>query len=189
MKPVFELFYEFFKIGLFTFGGGYAMISQIKETVVDKHNWMNEDELFHIVAVSEATPGPIAINMATYIGYKRKGVKGSVFATLGVVLPSFIVIFIISLFLKQFMQIKYVEYAFYGIKAAVSFLILKTGISLLKKIKKKTVPILTFAVVFISMLIFEILSVHFSAIYFILAGGIIGILLYAVFSEKEDGVK
>ena len=88
MKALLKLFFTFFKIGLFTFGGGYAMISQIKEAVVDNHKWLSEDELLEIVAISESTPGPIAINMATFVGYKRKGFLGSAFATLGVVLPS-----------------------------------------------------------------------------------------------------
>ena len=137
MKAVLKLFLTFFKIGLFTFGGGYAMISQIKENVVEKNKWLTDDELVEIIAIAEATPGPIAINMATFVGYKRKGILGSAFATLGVVLPSFIIIFIISMFADAFKQNEYVKYAFSGIKAAVAFLILKTGINMLIKMKKK----------------------------------------------------
>ena len=95
MIELIKLFFTFFKIGLFTFGGGYAMIAQIRESIVENKKWLNEDELLHIITIAEATPGPIAINMATYIGYKRKGVLGSTFATLGVIMPSFIIIFII----------------------------------------------------------------------------------------------
>ena len=120
-----ELFMTFFKIGLFTFGGGYAMISQIKEAVVEKKKWLSDDELMEIITIAESTPGPIAINLATFVGYKRKGVKGSIAATLGVILPSFIILYIISLFLDSFMENKYVAYAFSGIKCAVAFLILK----------------------------------------------------------------
>lgn len=188
MKSLFKLFFTFFKIGLFTFGGGYAMISQIKEAVVDNHKWLSEDELLEIVAISESTPGPIAINMATYVGYKRKGFLGSAFATLGVVLPSFIIIYIISLFAEEFKELKYVQYAFSGIKAAVAFLILKTGLSMFIKMKKKFLPILVFSSVFILMILFEVLSVSFSAIYFIFVGGIIGIIAYCFVntSKKEE---
>ena len=180
MKELLKLFLTFFKIGLFTFGGGYAMISQIKETIVDKNKWLSEDELLQIIAISEATPGPIAINMATFIGFKRKGFLGSVFCTLGVVLPSFIIIFIISLFAKSVKSNEYVAYAFAGIKAAVALLILKTGLSMLAKMKKRAVPVICFSAVLASMIIFELFAISFSAIYFILAGGILGIFLYAV---------
>lgn len=188
MKKLLELFLTFFKIGLFTFGGGYAMISQIKENVVEKHKWLNDDELLQIIAIAEATPGPIAINMATYVGYKRKGAVGSAFATFGVVLPSFIIIFIISMFAEAFKQNEYVKYAFSGIKAAVAFLILKTGVGMVKKMKKKPYPIIAFSTVFALMIIFELFAVSFSAIYFILTGGIMGILLYSVLNidKKED---
>ena len=186
MKKIFELFSTFFKIGLFTFGGGYAMISQIKEIIVEKEKWITDDELLQIITIAESTPGPIAINMATYIGYKRGKVLGSLFATLGVVLPSFIVIFIISLFLKQFMEIKYVQYAFAGINSAVAFLIVKTGVNMLKKIERKPLPIISFILVFTLMVVFDILAIKFSSIYFILIGGVIGIIYYSITFKKEE---
>lgn len=189
MKILSKLFLTFFKIGLFTFGGGYAMISQIKENVVEKHKWLTDDELLQIIAIAESTPGPIAINMATFVGYKKKGVLGSAAATLGVVLPSFIIIYIISLFAEAFKQNEYVKYAFSGIKAAVAFLILKTGINMLKKMKKKPFQVIAFGLVFALMIIFELFAVSFSAIYFILTGGICGILLYAVISNKKEASK
>ena len=189
MNALFELFLTFFKIGLFTFGGGYAMISQIKENVVEKHKWLTDDELVEIIAIAEATPGPIAINMATYVGYKRKGVLGSAFATLGVVLPSFIIIFIISMFAESFKQNEYVKYAFSGIKAAVAFLILKTGINMVKKMKKKLYPVITFSVVLCLMILFELFAVSFSAIYLILIGGVMGIVLYAVLGIEKEAKK
>ena len=108
MKKLLDLFYTFFKIGLFTFGGGYAMISTIRETIVEKKQWITDDELMQIITIAESTPGPIAINMATYVGYKKGKALGSVFATLGVVLPSFIIIYLISLFLEKFMEFKVV---------------------------------------------------------------------------------
>ena len=109
------LFWEFFKLGLFTFGGGYAMIPQLKDIMITKYQWITDDELLDVIAIAESTPGPIAINLATYIGYKRHKILGSIFATLGVVIPSLIIIYIISLFFKQFMTFKYVKYAFVGI--------------------------------------------------------------------------
>ena len=121
MNKLVELFVTFFKIGLFTFGGGYAMISIIEDNCVEKKQWITDDELMQIITIAESTPGPIAINMATYVGYKRGKALGSVMATLGVVLPSFIIIYLISLFLEKFMEFKVVKYAFVGINAAVAF--------------------------------------------------------------------
>ena len=189
MKALFELFITFFKIGLFTFGGGYAMISQIKENVVEKHKWLSEDELLQIIAIAESTPGPIAINMATFVGFKRKGFWGSLFATTGVVLPSFIIIFIISMFADAFNRNEYIKYAFAGIKAGVAFLILKTGINMIIKMKKKPYLVIAFSIVFVSMLLFELFAVSFSAVYFILLGGVAGIILYSVLNidKKEEG--
>jgi chromate transporter len=186
MKKIFNLFLTFFKIGLFTFGGGYAMISTIREIIVEKKNWITDDELMQIITIAESTPGPIAINMATYIGYKQKKVLGSVLATLGVVLPSFVIIFLISLFLERFMEFKVVQYAFVGINAAVAFLIIKTGISLLLKVEKKILPIGTFIIVFSLMIILDILSLKFSSLYYIIIGGIIGIIYYAIVTPKKE---
>ncbi len=189
---VFELFLTFFKIGLFTFGGGYAMIAQIKESIVENKKWLTEDELLQIVAIAESTPGPIAINMATYVGYKRKGVVGSVMATLGVVLPSVIIIFIISLFLEEFMKNKYVAYAFVGIKCAVAFLIAKAGYEMFRKIEKKPLPIITFVLMFGVAIVLELLSKSISSIIFIIIGGIIGIVVYSLIGfdkgKKADKV-
>ncbi len=184
MKLLLNLFWLFFKIGLFTFGGGYAMIAQIKEVFVEKKKWITEEELLEIITIAESTPGPIAINMATYIGYKKKKVLGSIFSTLGVVLPSFIIIFIISLFIEEFMSFKVVKYAFVGINVGVCFLILKTGIGMFKKIEKKVLPLLVFFIVFILLLLFEILTVKFSSIIYILLGGLIGIIYYSITSKE-----
>ncbi len=181
-----SLFWTFFKIGLFTFGGGYAMIAGIKEIVVDKKQWLNDDELMQVITVAESTPGPIAINLATYVGYKKKGFLGSVLATLGVVLPSLIILFIISLFLDAFLVNKYVAYAFKGIKCAVAFLIIRAGFNIFNKMPKKALPMLTFAVVFGALLVFEVLSVNFSSIILILAGGILGLVVYSKCTKQVD---
>lgn len=184
-----DLFWTFFKIGLFTFGGGYAMIAQVKETIVEKKQWMSEEELVQMLAIAESTPGPIAINMATYVGYKRCGVLGSVFATTGVVLPSLVIIYIISLFLDTFMQFRPVQWAFAGIKCAVAFLILRAGYGLFKKLPRKVLPMSMFVVVMGIMLAFELFSVSFSSVFLILAGGIIGIVVYGILGRKKEGEK
>ncbi len=181
-----ELFFTFAKIGLFTFGGGYAMIAQIKETIVEQKRWLDEEELMQIITVAESTPGPIAINMATYVGYKRKGVAGSAMSTLGVVVPSLVILYVISLFLDAFLQNKYVAYAFTGIKCGVAFLILRAGIDMLKKLEKRVIPCLTFGLVFVLMIVFDLFSVSFSAVWLIVFGGVLGVVLYAVLSPKKE---
>lgn len=181
-----ELFFTFAKIGLFTFGGGYAMIAQIKETVVEQKGWLDEEELMQIITVAESTPGPIAINMATYVGYKKRGIAGSAMATLGVVVPSLVILYIISLFLDAFLQNEYVAYAFTGVKCGVAFLILRAGFGLLRKMEKRAIPRITFGIVFALMILFDLLSISFSSIWFILMGGVLGIVFYAVFSPKKE---
>ena len=186
---LFSLFINFFKIGLFTFGGGYAMIAQIREEVVAKRNWLTEDELIEVIAIAESTPGPLAINLATFVGYKQRGIRGSLAATLGVCIPSVIIIFVISLFFDAFIANKYVAYAFVGIKCAVAFLILTTGISMMKTLDQK-IPVLVFVVTFIIMVIGELLSKSVNAILLILAGGIIGIFCTSFKRiRKEDADK
>lgn len=181
-----ELFFTFLKIGLFTFGGGYAMIANIREVVVEKKKWLTEDELMQVIAIAESTPGPIAINMATYVGYKNKGVRGSAMATLGVVIPSLAIIYTISLFLDTFMTNQYVAYAFTGIKCAVAFLILRAGLNMFAKLEKKALPMTVFSIVFVGLLLMELFSISFSSIVLILIGGIIGIAAYAIPKKKED---
>lgn len=143
------LFLTFFKIGAFTFGGGYAMIPIIEKEVCDKHKWITGEDVLDIFAISESTPGPIAINSATFIGYKIAGVAGSFCATLGVVLPSFIIISIISLVLKEFSHIPAVQYAFNGIRAGVLALIIKALFSMYKKVPKGLFAYILMALSFI----------------------------------------
>ena len=189
MKLLLTLFLTFLKIGVTTFGGGYAMIANFQETIVEKKKWLTEDEFMEIITVAESTPGPIAINVATFVGYKKKGFLGSLFATLGVVLPSLVIIFVISLVLDQFMENVYVQYAFNGIKVAVAFLITRAGINLFKKTEKKILPIICFSIVLILVILFEIFSISFSSIFYILIGGVIGIFAYSIIKRpksKED---
>lgn len=181
-----SIFFTFFKIGLFTFGGGYAMIANIREVVIDKKHWLDDDELIQIITIAESTPGPIAINLATYVGYKKKGVLGSAFATLGVIIPSLVIIFTISLFLDSFMANRYVAYAFVGIKCAVAFLILKAGINMFGKVEKSAFSVAVFSLVLACMIIFELFSVNFSSIFLIIIGGLLGIILYSSRFKKEE---
>ena len=127
------LFLEFFKIGLFTFGGGYAMIPLVKEVVL-KYGWLTEDGFYNFIGVCESTPGPIAINMATFVGAEQGGILGSIVATLGVVLPSFIIILLVASLLKRFIKNKYVQFFLKGVKPVVLGLILSTGLVLLAKV-------------------------------------------------------
>ena len=185
MRSNLELFYIFFKLGLFTFGGGYAMIPQLKEIVVEKKKWITEDEMLEIIAIAESTPGPIAINIATFIGYKQKKFLGSLFSTIGVTLPSFIIIFIISLFFKNLLSYEIVQYAFIGIKCAIAFLIIKAGIEMLIKMDKKLVWLIVFIVSIITLIILQLFNINFSSILFIVLGGIIGIFVYAISSYRK----
>ena len=136
LKTCLTLFLTFLKIGAFTFGGGYAMIPIIEKEMVEKHKWIKSEDILDIFAIAESTPGPIAINSATFIGYKIGGVFGSFCATFGVVLPSFVIISIISLVLREFSDIKAVQYAFNGIRAGVLALIIKALVSMYKKAPK-----------------------------------------------------
>lgn len=140
MKKVLNLFWAFFKIGAFTFGGGYAMIPLIQGEIAEKKKWITDEEILDIIAIAESTPGPIAINSATFVGYRVGGVLGAFCATLGVVVPSFVIILVVSYFLTQFKENKYVSYAFFGIRAGVLALIIKALLSMYKKAPKGVVP-------------------------------------------------
>jgi len=179
---LFILFWTFFKIGLFTFGGGYAMIPFIHRYAVEKFKWITDEEFLDIIAIAESTPGPIAINSATYIGYKVKGVKGSFFATLGVVIPSMIIIILIAVFFMQFKDNLYVEYAFKGVRIGVSILILNAAIRMYRKLDKTILSYLLILVGF-SLIIFELLPV----ILVIVIAGVTGIIyqLTMVRSDKN----
>ena len=149
MKKLWSIFTTFFKIGAFTFGGGYAMIPLIQRETVENHGWISDDDILEIVAIAESTPGPIAINAATFVGYRSAGVLGSVCATLGVVLPSFTIILIISGILREFQENTYVQYAFRGIRAGVLALIVKAMWGMYKKCNKNAVSHIIMAAAFV----------------------------------------
>ncbi len=178
LKSALQLFWTFFKIGLFTFGGGYAMIAVIQREVVERKKWIEQEDFLDLIAIAESTPGPLAINSATYVGYKKSGVLGSTFATIGVVLPSFIIIFAISFFFDAFLSLQYVRYAFRGIQACVAFLILNAGIKMLKHLKPSIFNGILFGITAISLVILDLFAVDFSTIFYILIGGIIGLSVY-----------
>ena len=134
-KSLTELFFTFLKIGLFTFGGGYAMISLIENNCVEKKKWITHDEMMDVTVITESTPGPIAINCATFVGYKHSGFLGAIIATIAVIIPSFIIIYIISKFLDNFLEIKIISDAFKGIKIAVAFLIINSALNMIQKME------------------------------------------------------
>ena len=164
MNILLDLFLTFAKIGLFTFGGGYAMISLIENSCVEKKRWITHDEMMNVTVIAESTPGPIAINCATFVGYKQKGLVGSIAATIGMVLPSFCIIFLISMFLDHFLEITWIAHAFMGIKIAVGILILDAAIKMIRKMQKKPVPLAIMLCAFIAMLLIDIFALHVSSI-------------------------
>ena len=190
-NSLWKLFATFFKIGAFTFGGGYAMISIIENECVTEKKWLTHDEMMDITVVAESTPGPLAINTATFVGYKVGGVLGSCAATAGVVLPSLIIISIIAMYLENFLEIKWVKSAFEGIKIAVAFLIFGAGWKMFKKMKKKALPLTIFAIALIVMLCTKFKLITFSSIYLIILAAVTGLVLYGigVMKKKEDDEK
>lgn len=179
-KTLWLLFISMLKIGLFTFGGGYAMIHILDNEFVGKKKWLDHDEFMDLVAIAESTPGPIAINCATYIGYKKEKILGAMIATLGMALPSFCIIYLISLFFNQFLSIAWVASAFKGIQVCVVYLIVSAGLKMLKKIKKTVFTVIVATLTFVCMLLFSLFAVSFSSIFYILISGGVGLLLYAI---------
>ncbi len=176
MNILAELFLTFAKIGCFTFGGGYAMIALIEHACAEEKKWITHDDMMNITVIAESTPGPIAINCATFVGYKQAGFAGALVATLGIVLPSFLIIFGISRFLDHFLEITWIAKAFQGIKIAVGILIVDAGLKMLKKMKKKAFPEIVAGCAFIAVLAADIFSFHVSVIVMLVAAALIGIL-------------
>ena len=184
IKTLLSLFITFFKIGLFTFGGGYAMIPLIEREVVDRKKWIGGEELIEIIAVAESTPGPIAINMATFIGSKKAGALGAAAATAGVVLPSFVIILIISTFLEDFKNIKAVSFAFRGIRAAVLALIVKAVFTLGKKTPWGFFSAVCLAAAFILTAFLKV-----NAFFVIIGAVLLGIIYSEIFRRRKGGEK
>ena len=187
MSLLLELFLNFAKIGLFTFGGGYAMIALIENACLDKKQWITHDEMMNVTVIAESTPGPIAINCATYVGYKQKGLAGALAATVGMILPSFCIIFAISKLLDRFLEISWIAHAFQGIKIAVGILILDAALKMLRKMQKKPMPRAFMLCAFAAMLLINVFSVRISSIILMLAAGLISLILFMAGKPAPKG--
>ena len=186
IKDYLSLFLTMMKIGLFTFGGGYAMIALIENEFVEKKKWLDKDEFLDVAAIAESTPGPIAINAATYIGYKNSGIIGSIIATLGICIPSFVIIYAISLFFDDFLSFTLVAYAFKGIQICVVYLILTAGLKMLKQMKKTTFNMIIISLTLICMIVFSLFAVKFSTIFYILISGACGVAIYLLGKIRKE---
>ncbi|SDI64673.1 chromate transporter [Pseudobutyrivibrio sp. 49] len=180
MPILIDLFFTFAKIGMFTFGGGYAMISLIENTCVENKKWITHDEMMTVTVIAESTPGPIAINCATYVGYKKGEFPGAIAATLGMVLPSFVIIYLISKFLNHFLEITWVANAFKGIKIAVGILIVDAAIKMLKKMKKKPMQVIMVCFAVVSMILINVFALNISSMVLMLASAVIGIVVFSI---------
>lgn len=187
MNIFLQLLLSMIKIGCFAFGGGYAIIALLENEFISKRKWIDHDEFLDIVAIAESTPGPIAINVATYIGYRLKGILGAVVATLGMCMPSFVIMYIVSLFYEKFMSITLVASAFKGIQIAVVYLIASAGIKMLKKMKKTPLNITVFSITCAGMILFTLLDIHISSVWFVLAAGVIGLSVFFINKSKKKG--
>lgn len=179
MKELLELFWAFCRIGGLTFGGGYAMLPMLQAEVVDKYKWATEEELLDYYAVGQATPGIIAVNTATFIGYKNKGIIGALFATAGVVFPSLVIIMIIAGLIKNFSDIQVVQHAFSGVRIVVCVLILNAVIKLWKNSVKGKLGIIIFILSFVGATLLRI-----SPIYIVIISAIVGLLTKYKRGEK-----
>ncbi len=180
MRKTTTLFLTFLKIGAFTFGGGYAMIALLKDEFVSKKRWITEDDFYDMAAIAESTPGPVAINSATYIGYRTAGFLGALVSTLAVCIPSFLIIYLISLYFDAFLHLTYVQYAFQGIRAGVIYLIFSAGIQMaagIWKKKNRLHRLILFAVAGTATAL-SLSAVRFSTLLFIFACGAIGVSVY-----------
>lgn len=186
IKKYVLLFLTMLKIGLFTFGGGYAMIALLENEFVAKKKWIEKDEFLDLTAIAESTPGPIAINAATYIGYKNAGIIGSIVSTLGICIPSFSIIYAISLFFDEFLSLTLVKCAFKGIQVCVVYLILSAGLKMLKQMKKTAFIIIIIVTTIVCMIMFSLFAVEFSTIFYILIGGALGVAVYLLGRLRKE---
>lgn len=164
MPILLDLFLTFAKVGAFTFGGGYAMLSVISDACVDKKKWITADDMMNITVIAETTPGPVSVNCATFTGYRTKGVAGAIAATAGLVTPSFIVIYLISLFLDRFLEYPIVANAFTGIKIGVGFLVLEAALGMMKKLEKDSLTKIFLWGACGIILLTDMLAINFSTI-------------------------
>lgn len=185
VKSLETLFFTFFKIGLFTFGGGYAMIALLEEEFIQRRKWLDKDEFLDMTAIAESTPGPVAINSATYLGYKLAKVPGAATATVAVCLPSFLIIYAISLFFEQFTQLTVIANAFKGIQVCVIYLIFSAGVRMLKALDKSPFATGVLAAVMLVMVDLSLAGVSVSSILLILLSGAAGVAAWLIGRRKE----
>lgn len=187
MKKVSALFWTFLKIGAFTFGGGYAMIALLEHEFVEEKKWLTREEFLDMTAIAESTPGPMAVNSATYIGYKIDGTPGAVASTAAVCLPSFVVIYLISLFFDAFLQLTVVANAFRGIQVCVVYLILSAGMKMFRNLEKTAFNLGILSVVLAAMVGGSLAAVSFSSLYYILLSGAAGVLFWLLKKRSKEG--
>lgn len=180
MNILADLFFTFAKIGLFTFGGGYAMISMIEHNCVERKKWITHDEMMNVTVIAESTPGPIAINCATFTGYKKAGFAGALIATLGMIVPSFAIIYLISLFLDNFLEFTLIANAFKGIRIGVGILILDAAFNMIKKMPKKKLPLTIMVCACIVMMCINIFAWNFSSISLMLIAAAVSLAVYVL---------
>lgn len=191
-KNYLKIFLTFLKLGFLCIGGGNTMVSMLEGELIEKKKWITSDELIEMIAIAEVTPGPIAINIATYIGYKKGKILGALMATLGIVIPPVICMFLIATFLDKLVQYKFINYALSGIKCGVILLLITVITSLIKKTKLDVFGILGIVLVVSARILITLFSANFSAIYFILIGAVFGILIYGIipkFKNKKEEKK
>ena len=178
MNILLDLLLTFMKIGFFTFGGGYAMIAMMEGICVERKKWITHDEMMNVTVIAESTPGPIAINCATFTGYKKAGFIGALAATLGMIVPSFVVIYLISMFLDNFLELAIIANAFKGIKIAVGILILDAAITMIKKMQKKKLPRMIMACSCIMMFCINLFAWNFSSISLMLIAAVVSLAIF-----------
>ena len=183
-KEKWDLFFTFVRIGLFTFGGGYAMIPMIENICVEEKNWISHDDMMNIAVISESTPGPIAVNCATFVGYRQKGIAGALTATFGITLPSFAVIYLISVLFDNFLEFPLIAHAFQGIKIAVGILVLGAAVRMIKKMQKKLLPCILLIGAAGSMLFIDAFALRFSSISLMLIAGSISLAVFLVQGKR-----
>ena len=189
MPILLDLFLTFAKIGAFTFGGGYAMLSVISDNCVEKKKWITAEAMMNVTVIAETTPGPISVNCATFTGYRTAGILGAVSATAGLVTPAFIIIFLISLFLDRFLAYPVVAYAFDGIKIGVGFLVLDAAIGMMKKVPKDLLSQLLLWGGCAVMLVSDIFAWNFSTISLMLVCAAISLAVFFVTRKKGGALK
>lgn len=182
-----ELFFTFIKIGLFTFGGGYAMIPMIAQYCVEEKKWITDDDMMNITVIAESTPGPIAINCATFVGFQQAGLPGAFIATLGIILPSFLIIYLISFFFNHFLEYEIVVHAFWGIKAAVGILIFRAAIQMIKKMKKEKFSCVILGSAAFVMFCINLFAWNFSSLSLLIVAMLAAFLFYEIQKSGEKG--